>query len=99
MLSFFVTFRSSNEHTSGSLAGRDRFQIWHHDATLEKTAESQERNDEDAVLKELSKPSPPPKKDTVKQDFILVTSSDGPSESNHHVSSNFAFYLSNNTRQ
>jgi hypothetical protein len=88
-----------NEETSGSLADRDHFQIRPHDATLKKTAESQERNDEDAALKELPKLSPPLKKDTVKQDFILVTSSDGPSEPNHHVSLNFAFYLSNNTRQ
>jgi hypothetical protein len=88
-----------NEETSGSLADWDRFQIRPHDATLEKTVESQESNDEDAALKELPKLSSPLKKDTVKQDFILVTSSDGPSEPNRHVCLNFAFYLSNNTRQ
>jgi hypothetical protein len=99
MLSFFVTSRFSNDGTSGSLADRDRFQIRPHDATLEQTADSQERSHADAALKELPKPSPPPKKDAVKQDFILVTSSSGPSEPNRHVSSNFVFYLSNITHQ
>jgi hypothetical protein len=98
-LSFFVTLRSLNDETSGSLANWDRFQVQPHDATLKQTAKSHERNDEDAALKELPKPSPPPKKDMVKQDFILVTSSGGPSEPNRHVSLNFVFYLSNNTRQ
>jgi hypothetical protein len=45
------------------------------------------------VLKELPKPSPHPKKDTVKPDFILVTSSSGPSKPNRHVSSNSFFAL------
>jgi hypothetical protein len=45
------------------------------------------------VLKELPKPSPPLKKDTVKHDFILVTSSGGTSEPNPHVSSNSSFLL------
>jgi hypothetical protein len=99
MLIFFVTFRSSNDETSGSLADRGRFQIWPHDATLEQTTDSHERSHEDATLKELPKPSPPPKKDAVKPDFILVTSSGGPSEPNPHVSLNSCFYLSNNTHQ
>jgi hypothetical protein len=93
VLSFFVIFRSSNDESSRSLADRDRFQVRPHDATLEQTADLQERSHEDATLKDLLKPSPPPKKDTVKQDFILVTSSDEPSEPNRHVSSNFAFLL------
>jgi hypothetical protein len=54
-----VIFRSSNEETSGSLVDRDRFQFRPHDATLEQTAGSQEKNQDDAVLKELSKQSPP----------------------------------------
>jgi hypothetical protein len=99
MLIFFVTFRSLNDETSGSLADRDRFQIWPHDATLEQTADSQERSHEDAVLKELPKASSSPKKGIVKPDFILVTSSGGPSEPNPHVSSNSCFYLSNTTHQ
>jgi hypothetical protein len=53
----------------------------------------------DAALKDLPKPSPPLKKDAVKQDFILITSSGGRSEPNRHVSSNFIFYLSNITHQ
>jgi hypothetical protein len=92
-LSVFVIFRSSNDETSGSLADQDRFQFQPHDAALEQTAESQEKSNEDAVLKELPKPSPPPKKDTVKHDFILVTSSGGPFEPNPHVSSNSCFLL------
>jgi hypothetical protein len=88
-----------NDETSGSLADQDRFQIRHHDATLEQTTDSQERSNEDAALKELPKPSPTPKKDMVKQDFILITSSGGPSKPNRHVSLNFVFYLSNITHQ
>jgi hypothetical protein len=99
MLSFFVIFRSSNDESSGSLADPDRFQVRPHDATLEQIANSQERSHEDAALKDLPKPLPPPKKDVVKQDFILVTSSSRPSEPNRHVSSNFIFYLLNITRQ
>jgi hypothetical protein len=83
-----VIFRSLNEATSGSLVDRDRFQFRPHDATLEQTADSQEKNQDDAALKELSKQSPP-KKDGAKQDFILVTSSSGPSEPARHVSSSF----------
>jgi hypothetical protein len=87
VLDFLVTFRSSNEETSGSLGDRDRFQVWPHDATLEQTADSQVRSHEDTTLKDLPKPSPPPKKSMVKPNLILVTSSDGPSEPNRHVSS------------
>jgi hypothetical protein len=36
-------FRSSNEETSGSLCDRERFQIQGHDASLEQTADSQEK--------------------------------------------------------
>jgi hypothetical protein len=39
------------------------------------------------ALNDLPKVSPPPKKGTVKPDFILVTSSGGPSDPNRHVSS------------
>jgi hypothetical protein len=82
-------FRSSNKETSGSLGDRDRFQFQPHDATIEQTANSQEKTIEDATLKDLPKPSPPPKKSTVKPDIILVTSSSGPSEPKRHVSSIF----------
>jgi hypothetical protein len=77
---FLATFRSSNDETSRSLGDRDRFQVQPHDATLEQMADSQERSHDDAALKELSKPSPSLKKDGAEQDFILVTSSGGPSE-------------------
>jgi hypothetical protein len=75
-----VIFRSSNEETSESLVDRDRFQFRPHDATLEQTANSHEKIQDDAALKELSKQSPPLKKDGAKQDFMLVTSSGDPSE-------------------
>jgi hypothetical protein len=63
---FLATFRSLNDETSGSLGDQDRFQVWPHDATLEQMTDSQERSHDDAVLKELSKPLPPPKKDGAK---------------------------------
>jgi hypothetical protein len=71
------------------LVDRDRFQFQPHDATLEQTADSQEKSQDDAALKELLKQSPPPKKDGTKQDFILVTSSGGPSEHARHISLSF----------
>jgi hypothetical protein len=49
--------------------------------------------------KELLKSSNIPKKDTAKQDFILVTSSSGPPKPNRHVSLNVVFYLSSITHQ
>jgi hypothetical protein len=56
-------------------------------------ADSQEKSQDDVVLKGLSKQSPPPKKDGTKQDFILVTSSGGPSEPARHVSSSFNLFI------
>jgi hypothetical protein len=85
-LDFLVTFRSSIEETSRILGDRDRFHVWPHDATLEQTADSQERSHEDAALKDLLKLLPPSKKSTVKPNLIPVTSFDGPSEPNRHVS-------------
>jgi hypothetical protein len=81
-------FRSSNEESSGSLGERDRFQFLPHDSTLEQTADSQEKDVEDATLKDLPKPSSPPKKSTAEPDLILVSSSGEPSGSKRHVSSN-----------
>jgi hypothetical protein len=86
-----VISRSSNEETSWSLCDHDHFQFQPHDATLEQTADSQEKTIEDATLKDLPKPSPPPKKSTVKPNLIHVTSSDGPSEPKRHVSSFFLY--------
>jgi hypothetical protein len=88
-----------NDEAFGSLDDRDGFQIQHHDAALKQTAESQERITEDAAPKELPKSSNVPKKDTTKQDFILITSSGGPPEPNRHVSLNVVFYLSSITHQ
>jgi hypothetical protein len=95
-LSHFIsvaTFRSSDEETSGSLCDHERFQIRAHDASLEQTADSQEKAIEDAMLKDLPKPSPPPKKNVVKPNIILVTSSGGPSKPKCHVSSIFCHVL------
>jgi hypothetical protein len=78
--------RSSNDESSGSLVERDRFQFRCHDSTLEETADLQEKEAEDATLKDLLKPLPPPKKSTAEADFILVSSSGEPSGSKHHVS-------------
>jgi hypothetical protein len=93
-----VIFRSSNEESSRSLGDQDRFQFRPHDATLEQTADSQEKNQDDVALKELLKQTPPPKKDGPKQDFILITFSGGPSEPAQHVSCP-SFYLPNINRQ
>jgi hypothetical protein len=81
-------FRSLNEESSGSLGEHDRFQFRPHDSTLEQTADSQEKDVEDAMLKDLPKPSSPPKKSAAEPDLILVYSSGEPSGYKHHVSSN-----------
>jgi hypothetical protein len=54
---------------------------------LEHTAESQEKNTEDADPKERPGSSHVPKKDKIERDFILVSSSGGPPEPSRHVSS------------
>jgi hypothetical protein len=79
-------FRSSNEESSGSLGERDQFQFRRHGSTLEQTADSQEKDAEDATLKDLLKLSSPPKKSAAEPDFILVSSSGEPSGSKRHVS-------------
>jgi hypothetical protein len=71
------------------LGERDRFQFRRHDSTLKQTTDSQEKEGEDATLKDLPKPSSPPKKSAAEPDFILVSSSGEPSGSKRHVSSNF----------
>jgi hypothetical protein len=88
-----ATFRSSNEETSRILCDRERFHFRAHDASLEQTADSQEKAIEDATLKDLPKPSPPAKKNAVKPDVILVTSSGEPSKPKRHVSSIFCHVL------
>jgi hypothetical protein len=81
------------------LDDRDRFHIQHHDASLEQTAESQEKNTEDAAPKEHPRSSNVPKKDKAEQDFILVSSFGGPPEPGRHVSLNFMLRLSSITYQ
>jgi hypothetical protein len=60
----------------------DRFQFKRHDSALEETADSQEKEGEDATLKDLPKPSSPPKKSTAEANFILVSSFGEPFGSN-----------------
>jgi hypothetical protein len=78
---------SSNDGSSGSLVERDQFQFKRHDSTLEEAADSQEKESEDATLKDLLKPSSPPKKSAAETDFILFSSSGEPCGSKRHVSS------------
>jgi hypothetical protein len=79
-------FRSLTEETSASLGDRERFQFRPHDSTLEQTADSQEKNVGDATLEDLPKSSPPPKKNTVEPELVLVSSSGEPSGPKRHVS-------------
>jgi hypothetical protein len=65
---------------------RDRFQFKRHDSTLEETADSQEKEGEDATLKDLLKPSSPRKKSAAEANFILVSSSGEPFGSKRQVS-------------
>jgi hypothetical protein len=82
---------SSNDEIFGSFDDWDRFHTEHHDASLEQTAESQEKNTEDADLKERPGSLQVPKKDKAKRDFILVSSSGGPTDPGRHVSLKFKF--------
>jgi hypothetical protein len=83
---YVAYFRSSTEETSASLGDRDQFQFRPHDSTLEQTADSQEKDVGNAALEDLPKSSPPPKKDTIEPDLILVSSSGEPYGSKRHVS-------------
>jgi hypothetical protein len=83
---YVAYFRSSTEETSASLGDRERFQFRPHDSTLEQTADSQEKDVGDAALEDLPKSSPPPKRNMVEPDLILVSSSSEPSGSKRHVS-------------
>jgi hypothetical protein len=83
---YVAYFRSSTEETLVSLGDRDRFQFRPHDSTLQQTADLQEKDVGDAALEDFPKSSPPPKKNMVKPDLILVSSSGEPSGSKRHVS-------------
>jgi hypothetical protein len=99
-LNLFVYFRSSNGEVPGSLDDWERFRIQPHDAHLEHTTESQEKNTDNTDPKERLGSSPAPKKARVKKDFILVSSLGGPPEPSRHVSLRFMLYcLSNITPQ
>jgi hypothetical protein len=78
--------RSSNGDISGSLDEQDRFCIKTCSSHLETTAESLEKNADDAKCQERPNASKASKKANPEQDVILVTSSGVPPESNCHVS-------------
>jgi hypothetical protein len=92
-------FSSSTEETSTCPGDQDQYQVRPHDDALKQTADSQEKV-ADVVAPEavLTKPSTSSKKKVTKHEFVLVSSSGGPSGPNNHVSpkiSNFvlrAFY-------
>jgi hypothetical protein len=65
----------------------DQYQVRPHDHALEQTADSQEKAaDVTAPEVALTKPSTSFKKKTMEQEFVLVSSSDGPSSPSNHVS-------------
>jgi hypothetical protein len=68
------------------LGEHERFYIRPHDSTLEQTTDSQEKNIGDAMLEDLPKSSPPPKKKAAEPEFVLVSSSGEPSSPKRHVS-------------
>jgi hypothetical protein len=80
-------FRSSSEETSTGPG--DRYQVRPHDHALEQTADSQEKA-ADATAPEvaLTKPSTSSQKKAMEQEFVLVSSSDGPAGPSNHVSPN-----------
>jgi hypothetical protein len=74
---------------------QDQYQVRRHDDALEQTADSQEKaTDVAAPEAVLAKPSTSSKKKASEHEFVLVSSSNGPSGSNNHVSSkNFQLVL------
>jgi hypothetical protein len=80
-------FRSSTEETSTGPGDRDQYQVRPHDDALEQTADSQEKvTDVAAPGVALTKPSTPSTKKATEQEFVLVSSSGGPSGPSNHVS-------------
>jgi hypothetical protein len=78
--------RSSNDDVSGSLDDQDHFCIKTRSGHLETIAQSLEKDTNDTKHQEHPNASKAPKNANTKKDVILVTSSGGPLESNHHVS-------------
>jgi hypothetical protein len=79
--------RSSTEETSTCPGNQDQYQVRPHDDALEQTADSQEKAADVAVPEvALMKPSTSSKKKATEQEFVLVSSSDGPSGLSNHVS-------------
>jgi hypothetical protein len=68
---------------------QDQYQVRRHDDALEQTADSQEKATDIAAPEAApTKPSTSSKKKASEQEFVLVSSSDRPSGSHNHVSSN-----------
>jgi hypothetical protein len=80
-------FRSTTEEMLTCPGDQDQYQVRPHDDALEQTADSQEKA-ADVVAPEvaLMKPSTSSKKKAMEQEFVLVSSSDGPSGPSNHVS-------------
>jgi hypothetical protein len=67
---------------------QDQYQVRPHDDALEQSADSQEKAADFAAPEAvLTKPSTSSKKKTTEPEFVLVSSSGGPSGPNNHVSS------------
>jgi hypothetical protein len=67
---------------------QDQYQVRPHDDALKQTADSQEKAADVAAPEvALTKPSTSSKKKATEHEFVLVSSSDGPSGPNNHVSS------------
>jgi hypothetical protein len=82
------TEETSTGETSTGLGDKDQYQVRRHDDDLEQTADSQERATEIAAPEAApAKPSTSSKKKAPGQEFVLLSSSDGPSGSPNHVSS------------
>jgi hypothetical protein len=82
-----LVFRSSTEGTSTGPGDQEQYQVRPHDTALEQTADSQEKA-ADVAAPEVAptKPSTSSKKKATEQEFVLVSSSDGPSGPSNHVS-------------
>jgi hypothetical protein len=66
---------------------QDQYQVRPHDDALEQTADSQEKVADVAAPKAvLTKPSTSSEKKATEHEFVLVSSSGGPSGPNNHVS-------------
>jgi hypothetical protein len=70
------------------MGDKDQYRVRRHDDDVEQTADSQEKATEIAAPEAApAKPSTSAKKKAPGQEFVLISSSGGPSGSHNHVSS------------